>query len=115
MVLKKKYDFNILKENNINACTIYRHHQDGIEFEKYKNVLESINLFNRLDEITFCWCSSFILNKENINLFYNITQNIILTIRKDSEASERYLARILYELNNYLQQIILLCLLVIAL
>ena len=101
MFVKKKYNFNILKEKNILATTIYTYHQDGISYDIYKNVLESIGLFNNLDKITFCCFNSFIINKVKILDLLHYIKDIVIKERSESEASERYLARILYELNNH--------------
>jgi hypothetical protein len=96
MVLKNKYDFNILKNKNINACTIYSYHQDGIYQSIRDYILKSLNLFNKLDKITFCWCSCFLVSNNKLLALYNYIKKIKLEYRRDSEAAERYLARILY-------------------
>jgi hypothetical protein len=105
-IVNKKYDFNNLKKNDVNACTLYSFYQffgDKQEMIEYcKNVLTNIGLYNRLDEITFCWCSSFILHNSKVEIFYDYVKDIVITKRTESEASERYLARILYELNSHI-------------
>lgn len=103
-ILKNKYDFNNLVNDNINACTIYKHIERPFLYGTdtiVKDVLEKINIYDKLDEITFCWCVSFILHKDVINNFLKLTDHININIRKESEASERYMARILYQLNNF--------------
>ena len=101
MFVKKKYDFNILKENNILAASIYRNDQDGIAYDIYKSVLESNGLFNNLDKAPYyCPYCSFIINKIKILDLLNYIKDIVIKERIESEASERYLGRILYELNN---------------
>jgi hypothetical protein len=100
MVLKNKYNFKNLDNNNITACTIYSYHQDHIYPELRNYILQQLNLFNKLDKITFCWCCCFIIHNSKLLQLYNYLKNIKLLYRRDSEAAERYLARILYELNN---------------
>ena len=107
-VLKNKYDFNNLTINDVKACTIVSHNEyinDESPFtfcnEENKNILEQINLYNKLNEITFCWCVSFILHNSVINDFIKLTNHVIIKTKKDSQICERFLARILYELNNH--------------
>ena len=101
LIIKNKYDFNNLVSNNIKACTIYSYHYDYNHDELCKEILEKLDMYNYLDKITFCWCNSFILHQSVIETFLSITKDIILTTKRESEASERYLARILYELNDH--------------
>jgi hypothetical protein len=104
-VLKNKYDFNILKYNNIYACPINEHNEEPYTLnnitEYSYDILKQINLFDNLDKITFCWCNSFILHKIKLIKFYNYIKDIIIINRFQSECFERYSARILYELNNH--------------
>ena len=58
-------------------------------------------MYNFLDEITFCCCNSFILHGSKIKDFLEITKNIIIKDKYGSNCGERFLARILYELNNH--------------
>jgi hypothetical protein len=104
-VLKNKYDFNIFKNNNIYACPINEHDEKPYFYsnitEYAYEILKKINLYDNLDKITFCWCNSFILHKSKIINYYNYVKDIIIINRFQSECSERYLPRILYELNNH--------------
>ena len=104
-VLKNKYDFNILKYNNIYACPINEHNEPPYSFPRITTyayeILKQINLYDNLDKITVCWCHSFILHNSKVINFYNYIKNIIIINRFESECSERYLPRILYELNNH--------------
>jgi len=109
MVLNKKYNFNTLINNNIYAATIWSKKQSMkneslINFEPHTNTLEKIlgkfNLYNKLDECSFCWCHSYVINASKINDLYYIIKDIIHINRWDSIAGERYMSRILYELNN---------------
>lgn len=102
-ILNKKFDFFELKEKNVLSCPISYgcgSYDFGFNVEKEK-ILKSINLYDKLDEIKFCFCNSFIIKKEKINQYYDLTKNIKILNRSDSEASERYLSRILYELNEH--------------
>ena len=106
-VLKNKYDFNNLIINDVKATTVLAHHEYYNEEKPFylyndeiKAILQQINMYNKLDKILLCCCSTFILHNSTIDNFMKFTNHIKLTIRKDSEIGERYLGRILYELNN---------------
>jgi hypothetical protein len=108
-ILKNKYDFNILSNNNTVACPIVSCYNNAYRLKVghwdkpiTQQVLTYLNLQNSVEKLTFCWCSSFILEKSVLIPFLNITQNIVITIRHQSESSERYLSGILYYLNNYI-------------
>jgi hypothetical protein len=100
-ILKNKYDFNILLKNNVKACTInsfrYDYHMNHIT----ERVLGNLNLLDNLDKVTFCWGNSFIVGGNKVLDLYEYLKTIIITIRAESEASERYMARILWELNDH--------------
>jgi hypothetical protein len=100
-IIKNKVDFNSLNEQNITACPINSYFQDGMLQHISNGVLESIGLLNNLDKVTFCWCSSFIISTSKCLKLYDYIKNIIIVNRQGSCASERYLARILWELNDY--------------
>lgn len=100
-VLKNKFDFNQLSTNNVKACTINSFYQDGVEAHTCMEVLTNLGLYDNLDKVTFCWCSSFIVRKEKIQQLYEYLKKIVITVRSQSCASERYLARILWELNDH--------------
>ena len=106
-ILKNKYDFNILSNNNTVACPLVSFYNNHLKLGHWDRpitiqILTSLNLQNSVEKLTFCWCSSFILEKSKLIPFLNITQNIVITIRNQSESSERYLSGILYYLNNYI-------------
>lgn len=100
-VLKNKVDFNSLHGQNITACPINSYISDGMFQNITNSVLESIGLLNNLDKITFCWCNSFIVSTNKCEQLFNYFKDIVITVREESCASERYLARILWELNDY--------------
>lgn len=99
-VLKNKYDFNILKQNAVEACSLIGWRNDWEIFEICAPVLRSIGLVNKLDEANLCWCNSFIVSNKKLVTLYDLTKDIIITNRRESMASERYLGLILFELNN---------------
>jgi hypothetical protein len=107
LVLINKYDFNILINNNITACSMVEFNEKEMpdlyeSFKDYtKNILEQLELYNCMDKITFCWGSNFIIHTTKIEQLFNYIKNIVLTVKRDSEAAERYMARIIYELNNH--------------
>jgi hypothetical protein len=104
-ILKNKFDFNILINNNTKACALntFTKYKEAYYNEITLNILRKINLENRIDELTLCWCNSFILNKSVVIDFLNITKDIIITSRYNGSVhSERYLSGILYYLNNYI-------------
>ena len=111
-VIKNKVDFNDLYSKNVMACPIVG---CGSECERIQNyvcaengniqdicipIYTKLDLMNDLDKITFCWCVSFIVHRERLKSLYDYTKQINISIRWESEASERYMARILYELNG---------------
>lgn len=100
-IIKNKYDFNTLIEGEHTACPINSWHFDGECRDVYVPVLESLGLHNNMDKLTFCWCSSFIVSGSKLEQLYGYLQKIVISVRWESSASERYLARILWELNDY--------------
>lgn len=111
-ILKNKYNFNQLYENNVYACVINGCKQDdptsmdysGIHknhWDIQEKVLNDLGLNNEIDKISFCWCVSFIINSNKSEQLFDYLKKIIITNRMESCASERYMARIIYELNNH--------------
>lgn len=100
-ILNKKLDFNDLIQKNIHACPINSYYQDGENSVISHLVLNNLGMNDNLDKVTFCWGCSFIIGKKNINKMYEISKKIKIVVRAESCASERYLARILWELNDF--------------
>lgn len=100
-ILKNKVDFNNLHNENVKACTINSYIQDGMMQDISNEVLSKLGLLNNLDKVTFCWCCSFIISSSNIVRLYDYFKQIVITNRTQSCAAERYLARIIWELNDY--------------
>lgn len=100
-VIKNKLDFDKLNSENVKACPINSYYQDGYQQNILTNVLSKLGLYDNLDKITFCWCNSFILHSSKLHQLYNYLKQIVITARLQSEASERYMARILWELNEH--------------
>lgn len=99
-VLKNKYDFNILKLKNVDACPIVSWNNDWEFIYVCRPILESIGLFNNLEKVNFCWCNSFIISSNKLLEFYDHIKDIVIVDRLGSMASERYLPRIFWEINN---------------
>jgi hypothetical protein len=110
-IIKNKLDFNNLYNENVYACPINGCYQN-VESKEYLNVqmdcidvwqpiLERLGLNNNIDKISFCWCHSFIIATNKVEQLYTYTKDIVIKIRWESCASERYLARFLWELNDY--------------
>jgi len=101
-ILKNKYDFNILKNNNTNACALHTHFGSFYVNENIINILTKINLQHRINELETCWACSFVLNKIKIIDYLNITKDIIATNKQGSHDYERYVSGILYYLNDHI-------------
>jgi len=100
-VLKNKFDINSLISQNVYAGSIIGLHNDWAKMDVVKPTLELLGLYSNLTGIDLCWCNSFIVVNHKILELYNYIKNIIITVRHQSEASERYLGKILYELNDH--------------
>ena len=101
-IIKNKVDFNILHKNNVLACPIVDCHGDLTSIHKgyYDSFLPVLKKLNMDYDIEKCWCNSFIISSEKTETLYNFIKDIIITERWDSCVSERYLGRILWEINN---------------
>lgn len=104
-IIKNKYDFDILDKNNTFAAALDIFKVSNNEFYQNQivmNILKSINLEKKIDDLTLCWCNSFVLNKTKVIDYLNIVKDIVIINRNQSEASERYLSGVLYYLNNHI-------------
>jgi hypothetical protein len=99
-IIKKKYDINILKNNNIKAASIINLQNDYQKGDVVIPVLERLGMMNKLELSFICWCNSFILSIDKLPQFYEYIKDIVISTRHESEASERYLGRLLLEINN---------------
>jgi hypothetical protein len=100
-ILKNKYDFNILAKDNHTACPINSMKNDHELREISGPILNRLGLLDNMDKITFCWCSSFVVANTKLEQLYGYLKQIVMTVRTESCAAERYLARILWELNDH--------------
>ena len=103
-IIKKKVELEYLFEQNIKACPINSFIADGAAADIVYYVLSTLGLYNRLDEITFCWCCSFVVHRDKIKQLLSYFEQIRISVRWESCAAERYLARILFELNEYVNK-----------
>jgi len=99
-ILKNKFDFNVLRENNVSACSLVSLPNDWAYWGLCESVLNKLGINDHIFETRLCWCSSFILEKNNVIKMLDFFKNITIIDRVGSMASERYLGRILWGLNN---------------
>ena len=114
-ILHNKYDFNNLLNNNITACPIVGskqgtfandlkdcmgHHRGHKSQYLIKYVIMKLQLTESIPDLTFCFANSFVLYKSKLNEFNQLTNYIKITNKTQSESSERFLAGVLYLLND---------------
>jgi hypothetical protein len=104
-IIKNKVDFNELHKQNVLACPIVDCHGNlsGVHIgyhESFIPILEQMNLNYDVEKSSFCWCNSFIISSEKIETLYSFIKDIVITERWGSCVSERYLGRILWEIND---------------
>lgn len=97
-VLKNKFDFDAMESLAFPIATMPPdHHHRGLA----NAILNHLGLEHHWDKIGFCWCSSFAVHNSKLPQLIEWFGNIPpITERIWSEASERYLARLLWELND---------------
>ena len=97
-ILKNKYDFNILIENNVTAAAV---HSCPVGPDLLsKEIIENLHLTPVLDKITLCWCNTFILHKSKILELREMLKPIVVFNKEYSCLAERYLSGMLYMLNT---------------
>lgn len=102
-ILKNYFDFNQLIEKQVYALPINSMWLGGDSYARDigNKVLTDIGLStDNWSRANFCWCSSFIVANHKINQLSGYLNNIVQTVRHESEAAERYLGVILWELND---------------
>jgi hypothetical protein len=115
-VLTNYYDFNNLLENSVMACPLVgssegkfvedftfgmRCHYGVTDYFLIQHIICNLNLIGVVHKLSFCFANSFVLNKVKLIDFLELTKNIKIVCKLQSEFSERYLAGILYVLNNH--------------
>ena len=116
-VLTNCYDFNNLLENNVMACPLVgssegkfaedftygmRCYYGVTDYFLIQHIICNLNLIGVIHKLSFCFANSFVLNKVKLTDFLELTKNIKIVCKIQSEFSERYLTGILYVLNNYM-------------
>ena len=109
-VLKNRFDFAGLYADGILACPLVgcsidhsKPEYKGIHndcSEVWHPVLSNLGLLSDMENQSFCWCTSFVTHKEKIAQLYSYISTIVVKTRWEGAGSERYMARILFELNN---------------
>jgi hypothetical protein len=109
-VLKNRFDFACLYADGILACPLVgcsidhsKPEYKGIHndcSEVWHPVLSNLGLLSDMENQSFCWCTSFVTHKEKIAQLYSYINTIVVKTRWEGAGSERYMARILFELNN---------------
>ena len=98
-LLINKYNFNKLITNNIKACSIVNVPNDEHFIHEREYMLNTFKIPNTSDA-KMCWCNCLAVTPDRLLPLYNIIKQIKITVRRESEASERYMGNILYYLNN---------------
>ena len=112
-VIKNKYDFNNLVNNNITATAFYAYTSlpTSLKFGYFyspisKKIIDNLNFdpknreYDIINTFNLCSCCSFVLHYLKITEFLDIVKDVVITTRFESECSERFLSPILYRLNN---------------
>lgn len=101
-ILKNHYDFGQLFEKQTYALPVNSMclGGDGLHREIGERVLNNIGLNDNWDKVDFCWANTFIVASQKVPQLYSYLKTVVQKTRPESEASERYLGRILWELNE---------------
>lgn len=100
-IFKNKVDFKDLISRDIKACPIGSYPFDGDIREVWAPVLESLGLLDNIDKITFVWANSFIVHTTKVEQLQGYLKRIKTTCKLHSQGAERFLARIMFELNEH--------------
>lgn len=105
-ILKNKLNLHMLKQEQITASALFAFlylnpvTQQNFYSPTSQHVLKKIGLQDSIHKLALCWCHSFVLHFSKIGVFFEITKDIIIVNRPESNDSERYLSGILYYLND---------------
>lgn len=115
-IIYNKYDFNSLILNDVYACPIVGsdpgffsgdlyncmgcHDIENKDIYFLRDIVIQLGLKDLIPYLTFCLSNSFILKKNKLNDFFSLTNDIKIENKIQSESSERFLAGILYILND---------------
>lgn len=120
-ILKNKYDFDELINNNVYACPIsfgcgtqdfnmneIRPHVENLGLWddnltiNYNTALYSVEPYSEKfqKQILHCFCSVYIIHSSKIKELFEYLKKIKIVTRRESELNERYFAWVLYYLNN---------------
>jgi hypothetical protein len=109
-VIKNKVDLNKLLEKNVLSCPLLGLENNSVHYNNiigevylYENDLTPLGLYDNMDKISFCWCSCFLIHNSKINQLHSYLSKIKIQNRTESCRGERYLGRIIYELNEHQQ------------
>jgi hypothetical protein len=114
-VIHNKYNFENLLINDVKACPIVGsypgtfsndlrdrmgHHTGHKNQYLIKYTIMRLGLVDAIPELTFCLSNSFVLQKNKLFEFSQLTNFIKIKNKVQSESSERFLAGVLYLLNG---------------
>jgi len=102
-MLKNKYDFNILRNNRVRACPIMEYDSDVVRNSYHVPFTMKILLEigqGDIDKLCLCFANSFILHCSKVEEFHQITRNIIITTKMESNHTERILSGVIRKLNE---------------
>ena len=101
-IIKNKFDFDNLVKDGIEACPLVSSPNDWEKKDVWFDILSRLNMLDdHCDFTELCWCNSFIVSSKVVKKLHSVLKDIKVLTRHESEASERYLGRVLYELNGY--------------
>lgn len=100
-ILKNRYDFNELLSKNIWACPFMDWTFCGFGYADVQSKLEPLGLSNNFDKCRFVFANSFIVHKSKISQLYHYLSKIHCDTKYDSKCAERFLSRIVFELNEH--------------